>query len=446
MESITEETNEGSSKALTSKSASSKVSSRKSASSKALTTILSSSKIAAPLTVKFSKVNPVTNKFVSFGCWNQLQTDDGVSIKNTQVMATLKKRKVDMVLVSGDNYYPVKKKDEKGKKKKTIILEDLINGFNNLKIATKSVTPVFMNFGNHDVVQNEGMKIIKNGEENTNPQECTILNEEMHQATDNIHLKMSHHILYGDHTLVLMIDTTIYGPENEFANEFNKCYQQITGYDGNLQKRLQAEQHDFVENALLNFKGQYIIMVGHYPIIYKKLKKEKMVNKIESSIEFTDLLMLLPSDKTLTYLCADYHLYEEGMVRINGKGKMVEIHQYIIGTGGTSLNNFLQKESTLTQIQKRNKTNELAEYNFDYQLLNTEHSHGFIEAEYNKRKDAWGFKFVHIASRLERGSRYNNLNRFSKSVRSKTVRNLNKKRPNSKLVSFIKQYTQKNNK
>jgi hypothetical protein len=349
------------------------------------------------------EIAPTTNRIVSFGCWNQLQTDEGASLKNTQVMATLKRRQVDMVLVSGDNYYPVKKKVD-GEKVKTIVLDNLIEGFNNLKAATRE-TPVFMNFGNHDVVKNGKMG-------GASDQECTILNEEMRQATGNIHLKMNHCIMYGDHTLVLMLDTTIYSSKKEFEKDFNDCYTQISGYTENLQKRLQDDQYAFVQESLEAFNGQNIIIVGHYPIIYMKTKSSKMVKKLESSAEFTDLLMLLPSDKSLFYLCADYHLYEEGHIQISdGAGKTIQIHQFITGTGGTELNNVESKPHTFSesQVSKSKKK----DYTFSYELLTTEHRHGFIEGKYNGE---WVFNFIVISRKLTPSSR--SLRRFTRNSAS----------------------------
>jgi hypothetical protein len=350
-----------------------------------------------------TEIEPVSNRIVSFGCWNQLQTDEGVSLKNTQVMATLKRRKVDMVLVSGDNYYPVKKKVD-GEKVKTIILENLIDGFNNLKAAT-GTTPVFMNFGNHDVVKNGDMG-------GASGEECTILNEEMRQATGNINLKMNHRIMYGDHTLVLMLDTTIYSSKKDFDKNFNECYTQISGYTENLQKRLQDDQYAFVQESLAAFNGQHIIIVGHYPIIYMKTKSSKMVKKLDSSAEFTDLLMLLPSDKSLIYLCADYHLYEEGRIQISdGAGKTIQIHQFITGTGGTELNNVESKPRTFSesQVSKSKKK----DYMFEYELLTTEHRHGFIEGKYN---EGWSFNFIVISRKLSATSR--SLRRFTRNSAS----------------------------
>jgi hypothetical protein len=358
--------------------------------------------------IKPVEVESRTNRIVSFGCWNQLQTDEGASLKNTQVMATLKRRQVDMVLVSGDNYYPVKKKVD-GEKIKTIVLENLIDGFNNLKAATRT-TPVFMNFGNHDVVKNGKMG-------GALDQECTILNEEMRQATGNINLKMQHCIMYGDHTLVLMLDTTIYSSKKEFDKDFTDCYQQISGYDENTQKRLQEEQYMFVQESLAAFKGSNIIIVGHYPIIYMKTKSSKMVKKLESSAEFTDLLMLLPTDKSLFYLCADYHLYEEGHIQISdGAGKTIEIHQFITGTGGTELNNVESKARTFTETQVSKSKKK--DYTFNYELLNTEHRHGFIEGKYN---GGWAFNFILISRKLN--TRSKSFKRFTKN--SATFKNNN---------------------
>ena len=56
------------------------------------------------------KVAPFKDRIISFGCWNQTYTSNGPSVRNENVMAKLKDHPKDLVLVSGDNYYPVKEK------------------------------------------------------------------------------------------------------------------------------------------------------------------------------------------------------------------------------------------------------------------------------------------------------------------------------------------------
>jgi len=105
------------------------------------------------------KIAPFKDRIVSFGCWNQTYLSNGPSVRNENVMAKLKDHPKDLVLVSGDNYYPVKRED-KGEKTKEVDLTELKKGFQNLKNATEDC-PVFMNFGNHDVVSNDQVDVKK---------------------------------------------------------------------------------------------------------------------------------------------------------------------------------------------------------------------------------------------------------------------------------------------
>ena len=146
------------------------------------------------------------NTIVSFGCWNQTHLKEGPSPRVINIMKKLEKVDNDIVLVSGDNYYPVKKTVDK-ESLKIVNLEQLKQGFKMLKDATEK-TQVFMNFGNHDVVSNDRVNVSENNQERNG--ECVIMKTELAGNSDNFHVGMSHKILYGDHTLILMIDTSIY--------------------------------------------------------------------------------------------------------------------------------------------------------------------------------------------------------------------------------------------
>lgn len=373
-------------------------------------------------------IDPVYDTIVSFGCWNQTHKKDGPSDEIKKVMMKLKETGKDVVLVSGDNYYPVKTsiKTKAGKEKiKQVHLDHLIEGFEDLKDATQG-TPVYMNFGNHDVVSND--QVTTNSEK-----ECIILETELEQGNEKFHVGMTHKINYGTHTLILMIDTSIYSKEKEFK-KFNKCYNLLTKM---TQSELIKQQDAYVKTAVEEFQGDNVIIVGHYPIFYEKEKKlspeqnnnwfkpvakeqTKRVSVLENSIDFTNLLFELP-EKNYYYLCADYHLFEEGDVIIKKDGKERLIHQYIAGTGGTELDPYTKKQSTITEKQK--------DYTIEYNHKSMKMQYGFLKGTF---KDVWSFSFVpghkkqRDRPRLSKSKRFSRVNlenvskmNYSRSRRSK---------------------------
>jgi hypothetical protein len=327
------------------------------------------------------------NNFITFGCWNQ--KSGGVK----KVLDTLKRIETDAVFISGDNYYPNKKErydrvKGKIKKDKTIVLEDLKEGFMQL-LASTIDKPVYMNFGNHDMVKNEGYKmVVKDG---TPVLECAIMNEELKFNGRNTKIAMNHKIV-SEHTLVLMIDTTIYCSEEEFDKEFVTCYSQLKSMpEAGLQAALQQSQREYVMSAINAFEGDNIILIGHNPIIYEKRKKGASIEQLDSGVEFTGLLLDITQTshytpgKHIYYLCADYHQYEEGVVTIKRGGQSIQIHQYIAGVGGTELDPYYPKKSALNKGQ--------GDFTFHYDHVKTKTQHGLLQANY---ENGWNFKFIPV--------------------------------------------------
>jgi hypothetical protein len=347
------------------------------------------------------------NNFVSFGCWNQ----KGEKLK--QVLDTLKRIETDAVFISGDNYYPIKKEKwdkvkGKMKKDKTILLEDLREGFTHLVSSTID-KPVYMNFGNHDMVKNDGYKI-------DSSTECAIMKEELKFDGRNMHVGMNHTV-ENDHTLIIMIDTTIYCSAKEFTKEFDTCYSQYSRSPvAGLQERLQREQRKYVNSAIRRFEGENIILIGHNPIIYEKMKDGKTRNQMDSGVEFTELLFdvknMNPRSneqkyRNIYYLCADYHQYEEGSIVIKRGDESVVIQQYIVGVGGTKLDTYHKKNMQVSQGQ--------GPYTLEYTHIKTKTQHGLLQANFD---GDWNFEFVPIRKGVARHARSVKV----KSSRSRTLK------------------------
>lgn len=378
------------------------------------------------------KVSPINKTIVSFGCWNQTHTAKGPSLRNENLMEELNKHRKDLVLVSGDNYYPIKMDKEKSKSEtkkekdsiKQVNLDQLKQGFKNLKNATEDCE-VFMNFGNHDVVSNDQVNI---KEEDLVKGECVIMKTELEEGNDNFHVGMSHKILYGDHTLILMIDTSIYAPAKEFK-KYAPCYNELKGKD---QRTLVVEQGLFIKRAVKEFQGQNIIVVGHYPLFYEKVKKKNRIYVTENSEDFIKILFDINDGRNMYYLCADYHVYEEGIVTIIKDGVEKKIHQYIVGTGGTELDPFTRKEKMITT-----ESDEPHNYEIQYQFNKTKIWYGFLKGKYTK--NGWIFSFV--SSKLDSiGKRqYKSIkSKLSKSKLSRINENGNEITPIQSLRSIEK--------
>jgi hypothetical protein len=249
-----------------------------------------------------------------------------------------------------------------------------------------------MNFGNHDMVKNDGYKMVSNSP----VVECLIMNEELKFNSRNTRIAMNHKIV-SDHTLVLMIDTTIYCSSEEFENEFATCYAELKSMpEDGLQARLQERQRAYVIGAINSFQGQNLILIGHNPIIYEKRKKGDALFQIDSGVEFTDMIFDIIQtphydNLNIYYLCADYHQYEEGIVTIQKGDQSIKIHQYIAGMGGTKLDEYNPKKSQFDKAQ--------GPYTFHYDHVKTKTQHGLLQANY---EDGWSFSFVPVRKGVAR--------------------------------------------
>jgi hypothetical protein len=123
-----------------------------------------------------------------------------------------------------------------------------------------------------------------------------------------------------------------------------------------LQKEQQQKIAEKISTIITDKRAiQNVIMVGHHPIdgLRKKVKDGKVKIKRIDDI-FHPIKPLLHSiysqfqdTPKYTYLCADYHAYQEGIINIeipsssaSGQEYMT-ITQYIVGTGGTELDDDL---------------------------------------------------------------------------------------------------------
>ena len=336
--------------------------------------------------------------FIQFGCWNQGLCDIDAGINPvSRVMRKLREvlneeKKPEFICVAGDNYYP-----EKISKKQHIIKPDnLISGFNCLPPDIE----IDMIMGNHDLATNydEDHKThyINNDTDIEPINSCFILEQEKTQSSNkNINLVL-HKSRLINKTLILMIDTTMY--DDSDVNDILSCYSTLLNTRPNIQtvEELRDIQLEFVLQAIRenidNFEN--VVIIGHHPIVGMKFKKDDQKNKIFQPLPvFIDLLRqiyleLIESSVKYYYLCADTHLYQQGSVKIVvDSEKNMNIEQYIVGTGGTDLdNNIMDNAFDNNKIDPRlrvtYKINESKEiYGFLKCTIGDEVTYEFIEAD-----------------------------------------------------------------
>ena len=345
-------------------------------------------------------------KFLQFGCWNNLNGGEG-NLKG--VMKYLEQRvktpseKPDFIIVSGDNYYPEKNKEDEKTKKKTIYPATLQEGLMLLPIDI----PIYMILGNHDLetkIANDKLYIKHDKEIIDENQRCEIIELELETLKNKSNVEYcffkSEQI---DGTLILMLDTSIYEID---AVKYLDCYKKFF-IDNSLYKDknpvfktigdLQDYQLLQINNAIDKSNNiKHLIIVGHHPIylLKNKIKKGKSTIEYKSDIHlsFTPVLTTiynkLPSSVKYYYLCSDLHLYQKGLIELTipDTGTMT-IQQYIVGSGGTELDPAISS----TKVDKMDKPD-----NIMYTFIDEMREHGVLECTIEENETP-KFQFIPIS-------------------------------------------------
>jgi len=308
-----------------------------------------------------------TNKFIHFGCWNNLNIKKNKQIGclnnvMTQLNQYLKSDpQVNFIIIAGDNYYP--DKNLVNEKKQKIIYPDLMNnGFN--KLPTN--LPIYMILGNHDLETNtKKQNLFIENTSNPEKGDCAIINYQKQIVNNNPSKNIDYFLfkekLLNNNTLLLMIDTSMYSLD---VDKFLPCYNIFLERNFIDSNELIEYQNNLIMEAITsNYASiKNIIISGHQPITGIKYEEpDETKGETTGEIEilndipyFRDLLKKMYEKMTqLTgenttryyYLCADLHLYQKGKIilPIDETNNMV-ITQYVVGTGGTKLDNDIPRE------------------------------------------------------------------------------------------------------
>ena len=276
--------------------------------------------------------------------------------------------------------------------------------------------------------------------------------------------------LLNPETLILMIDTSIYeidGESSMYLPCYNKFFQNNKLYKNeNMKpfddiKKLRSYQlHKIMKAIKTNTNIKHLIIVGHHPIYQLKKKKDtippiKYISDIH--INFVPVLKnifeILQDDVKYYYLCSDLHLFQRGKIQIIIKTlttkalaqtqrrsqtqrksqtqrrsqtqrnsqtqqrnsqtqeeyKIMEIQQYIVGTGGTELDDKLVDNTSI----ESNRT--YKERNVIYTFEEEQQECGFLECTITN--DQPNFEFISTLL-LIGGKKYKNkTNKHKKKLR-----------------------------
>lgn len=370
-------------------------------------------------------------RFIHFGCWNRGTCTPEGNNAISSVMRELKtyvettKDKLDFMIIAGDNYYAnkrteIKIKDgvEKEKKIKTLYPDNLRSGFQCLQNIPLDK---YLLLGNHELeetVDEVNGKI--NLDSNSNPimpdttdSRCVILKMQQRIANSldsriTMFNNVLHHYDEASKTIIIMMDTTIYEiyaesiePEEiakakEKGKAFTKgCYSEteLGKSSGESIKELLDFQEAQITKILEDNKTKtnHIIMVGHHPImgVKRKIKEKKLkdgtIKKTEEDVMETSVGLInfiknsasarlgLFTDKSIHYLCADIHLYQQGQITIPlDDDNALLINQYIVGTGGAELDNLSTIKTAIYEDKANNN------YNINYIANEDIKTNGFL--------------------------------------------------------------------
>jgi hypothetical protein len=445
-------------------------------------------------------------EFIQFGCWNNLNVDESnrTKIKGclTDAMELLNnyieqnRTKIHSIVVSGDNYYPDKKKDKSktAEKIKFIDKAKLKQGF---ELLPKNI-PITMILGNHDLETNlpgdspYRIKSIKTnttteGSTTENTQEivrsCEILTTQ-NESIKSIEGTQIDYCFFkeqrlNDHTLLIMLDTSIYDDNDNY--KYLSCYNKFFTYKGvenpltdpkynniNIED-FGSEKNDNTNTALTAIKEyqkklitdalsknpeqiKNIVLVGHHPICQIKLKKEK--TEIKTDIPgFLPVLSLIKENSqpgtNYYYLCSDLHLYQSGIITINTENQPMKINQFIAGIGGTELDDITALNSVtkkldisvvVSDVVNGVVHNVVSNFNLEYEMNKERADCGFLVCDYTNTPLNFDPHFIQKKSSFNQGAA------SESSGGRRTKRRRNKKTKKLKIHRKTKEQKRRNRK
>ncbi len=325
--------------------------------------------------------------FVTFGCWN----NRGINLEN--VIANLKlfvtENRINFLSITGDNYY-----GKKDGKKKIFNIEDFTHGYSLLNDID---IPKYFIMGNHDIKDYASCDPIVKLEP---------IKKEIDFFYSQLMFERSHYFIIYENTINIFLDSTIYELPDDIPIE-ETCYKNLFPDNSKLEITTIGELKEYQLNMTLEIlklsigKLENVLFHFHHPIFSIKSKSDKNMTKVDITdglITFYKNLEEILKGKNIFHICSDTHFYENGILEIDN----LKINQYIVGTGGTSLDDTYNSEFC-NSVFKLN--------NIKYTILESIQNHGFLHVSWNPGKLT--FNFVPVR-RLEEGTERKYLEKYLK--------------------------------
>jgi hypothetical protein len=282
--------------------------------------------------------------------------DSRIPMKNvTDYLKIVQDNYTDLIIL-GDNYYP----------QNSIKVTDPITG---AQIKKKEFNQTEFNAG-FDMVESIGIPnkylIMGNHDlEDTLLDNCIGL--ELQKAkSDKFNIKFP----YGKHQVsvdssnykYIFIDTNLYN----LIDKINTCFDIV---EKKNVTQLLYEQNRFIIEELNDPTIKKFLIFGHEPLITLKSKilVEQEIRKDNSILNENLLKILFDSGKEIIYICADVHMYQNGIIK-NSEGKTIQ--QIVCGTGGADKDYYCLSS-------KYHKLGTVDIY--DFELVNFIDGYGYVE-------------------------------------------------------------------
>jgi hypothetical protein len=352
----------------------------------------------------------MTNRFIFFGCWNNRGCDASnpsatplsKTIQTMQEYIRPLRPPPTMMLIAGDNYYPSKSK-QSGLPKKLYDPAKIQSGFDCLDSIP--ITKKMILLGNHDV------ETTYDSVSDTTACNALKYQKGRYNGTSVVLFKFDnpgrllYHII-GDHTIVLMFDSTIYDIADDPVKsaEYLRCYNLLRNPDskgdsspdmhptnlisktpfGSIQEII-AYQETQCRNTIgwLQEPAQRpirnLVFSCHHPVLDMKTKKGGFKTTPLNGLTKMLYMFQVLADKRFVLLCADVHLYQHSSIIIHqggsgdNNGDTMSIEQYVVGTGGADLD----KCDGAPIGQDLVVTNDM--YSFSYKIHVSDSVYGFLD-------------------------------------------------------------------
>jgi len=180
------------------------------------------------------------------------------------------------------------------------------------------------------------------------------------------------------------------------------CYNKLNISEKNLDeiRKHQEERIEALITVIQNINLKNVVVIGHHPIISIKTKQKegKITNNLACLKLLKDLyynsiyLPLKELNKQISYyyLCADVHLYQQGTIFINKESKNeLVINQYITGTGGTNLDDYIQNDKIKLKDSCKQE-------DIKYLINDNKITYGFLDCNINKDNGELDFEFIEV--------------------------------------------------